>query len=67
MKQPYDIYAFHGEIHETRYQQAQVPSSKDFCKANQACPNDALTYKTDENERLGGKIVVDEVLCNECN
>jgi Pyruvate/2-oxoacid:ferredoxin oxidoreductase delta subunit len=44
----------------------KCPAQKEICKAIQACPNEALTYVADESERLGGKIVVDEALCNEC-
>ena len=44
----------------------KCPAQKEICKAIQVCPTDALTYVADENEPLGGKIVVDEVLCSEC-
>ena len=41
-------------------------AQKEMCKAIQACQNEALIYIADENEPLGGKIVVDEALCSEC-
>jgi Pyruvate/2-oxoacid:ferredoxin oxidoreductase delta subunit len=44
----------------------KCPAQKEICKAIQACPDQAMTYLADENEPLGGKIVVDEALCNEC-
>jgi Pyruvate/2-oxoacid:ferredoxin oxidoreductase delta subunit len=44
----------------------KCPAQKEICKAIQACPNEALIYVADENEPLGGKIVLDEALCSEC-
>jgi NAD-dependent dihydropyrimidine dehydrogenase PreA subunit len=44
----------------------RCPAQKEICKAIPACPAEALTYVVDENELMGGKIVVDESLCNEC-
>ena len=44
----------------------KCPAQKEMCKAIQACPDGALKYISDENEPLGGKIVVDEALCSEC-
>ena len=44
----------------------KCPAQKEICKAIQACPTKALIYIVDENEPLGGKIVVNEALCSEC-
>lgn len=44
----------------------KCPAQKELCKAIPACPDGALQYVADENEPLGGKIVVDEALCSEC-
>lgn len=44
----------------------RCPAQKEMCKAILACPTEALTYVADDNEPLGGKIVIDEILCNEC-
>ena len=44
----------------------KCPAQKEMCKAIQACPNEALIYIADENEPLGGKIVLNEALCSEC-
>jgi Pyruvate/2-oxoacid:ferredoxin oxidoreductase delta subunit len=44
----------------------KCPAQKDICKAIPACPTAALTYVVDEEEPLGGKIIVDEALCNGC-
>jgi Pyruvate/2-oxoacid:ferredoxin oxidoreductase delta subunit len=44
----------------------KCPAQKEICKAIQACPTEALAYVADENEPLGGKIVLDEALCSEC-
>ncbi len=44
----------------------KCPAQKEMCKPIQVCPTSAITYVMDENEPLGGKIVIDENLCNEC-
>jgi Pyruvate/2-oxoacid:ferredoxin oxidoreductase delta subunit len=44
----------------------KCPAESKMCKPIQVCPTAALSYVTDENEPLGGKIVVDQALCNEC-
>lgn len=41
-------------------------SIQEICKAIPACPTEALSYVIDENEPLGGRIVIDSPLCNEC-
>jgi NAD-dependent dihydropyrimidine dehydrogenase PreA subunit len=46
--------------------QQKCPAQEQMCKAIQACPDGALKYIADDNEPLGGKIVVDESLCSEC-
>ena len=44
----------------------KCPAQNELCKAIPACPTDAILYVADENEPLGGKIIIDEKLCNEC-
>jgi Pyruvate/2-oxoacid:ferredoxin oxidoreductase delta subunit len=36
------------------------------CLAIPACPNRAIAYVEDDEEPLGGRIVVDYALCDEC-
>ena len=38
----------------------------DICKVIPACPTGAIRYVADAQARLGGRIVIDELLCNEC-
>lgn len=44
----------------------KCPAQKELCKAILVCPCEALIYVVDENEPLGGKILVDQLLCNGC-
>jgi Fe-S-cluster-containing hydrogenase component 2 len=44
----------------------KCPAQNDLCQAIPACPNNAISYHTDDNEPLGGKIVVDTEKCNDC-
>jgi NAD-dependent dihydropyrimidine dehydrogenase PreA subunit len=44
----------------------KCPAQKEMCQAIQACPDGAMKYIEDDNEPLGGKIIVDEALCSEC-
>jgi Fe-S-cluster-containing hydrogenase component 2 len=44
----------------------KCPAQNDLCQAIPACPNDAIYYLADENEPLGGKILVDSEKCNDC-
>jgi NAD-dependent dihydropyrimidine dehydrogenase PreA subunit len=44
----------------------KCPAQKEMCRVIPACPTQAMAYIEDENEPLGGKIVIDEALCNEC-
>jgi ferredoxin len=44
----------------------KCPAQNDLCKAIPACPTGAITYVVDENEPLGGRIVIDASLCNNC-
>ncbi len=44
----------------------KCPAQKELCKAIPACPDNALHYVADENEPLGGKIVINEAVCNAC-
>lgn len=37
-----------------------------ICTVIPACPVEAIVYVEDENEPLGGRIVIDASLCNEC-
>ena len=41
------------------------PAMRDICKVIPACPTGAIQYVTDEQEPLGGKIVIDEGRRNE--
>ena len=36
------------------------------CLAIPACPNGAIAYVEDDDEPLGGRIVIDYKLCDEC-
>lgn len=44
----------------------KCPAQNELCKAIPACPTGALTYQADENEPLGGKILVDAEKCDDC-
>jgi Pyruvate/2-oxoacid:ferredoxin oxidoreductase delta subunit len=44
----------------------KCPAQKEMCRVISACPEQAIAYVEDENEPLGGKIVVDEALCSGC-
>ena len=44
----------------------KCPAQNELCKVIPACPSGAISYIADENEPLGGKIVIDQALCNEC-
>jgi Pyruvate/2-oxoacid:ferredoxin oxidoreductase delta subunit len=44
----------------------KCPAQDEICKAIPACPTGAITYVSDKSEPLGGRIVIDEGLCNEC-
>jgi Pyruvate/2-oxoacid:ferredoxin oxidoreductase delta subunit len=44
----------------------KCPAQKELCKVIAACPTAAISYVEDDKERLGGKIVIDDVLCNDC-
>lgn len=45
----------------------RCPAQQAICLAIRACPLDgALFYVQDEEELLGGRIVVDYALCNGC-
>jgi ferredoxin len=44
----------------------KCPAQQDLCQAIPACPNGAILYQADENEPLGGKILVDAEKCNNC-
>jgi Pyruvate/2-oxoacid:ferredoxin oxidoreductase delta subunit len=41
-------------------------AQKDICRPIQVCPTQAILYIEDENEPLGGKIVIEAALCNGC-
>ena len=40
----------------------KCPAQNELCKAIPACPTGAISYSADENEPLGGKIVIDEAI-----
>lgn len=42
------------------------PVQKDICKVISICPTGAVRFAADEAEPLGGRIVIDEALCNGC-
>ncbi len=44
----------------------KCPAQNELCKAIPACPTGAITYVEDEQEPMGGKIVIDVALCNDC-
>jgi len=44
----------------------KCPAQNDLCQAIPACPSQAISYQADENEPLGGKILVDSEKCNDC-
>lgn len=44
----------------------RCPAQDKICKAIPACPKGAIRYVADESEPLGGKIVFDYELCDEC-
>jgi ferredoxin len=44
----------------------KCPAQDKLCQAIPACPTGAISYEDDENEPLGGKIVIDYSLCNDC-
>jgi ferredoxin len=44
----------------------KCPVQEQMCKAIPACPKGAITYQADENEPLGGKILIDTELCDNC-
>ncbi len=44
----------------------KCPAQKEICKAIPACPKEALIYIGDEDEPLGGKIIIDEGCCDGC-
>jgi len=49
-----------------RINKRKCPAQNDLCKVIRACPTQAITYVADENEPLGGKILIDESLCSGC-
>jgi NAD-dependent dihydropyrimidine dehydrogenase PreA subunit len=44
----------------------KCPAQEKFCKIIAACPNTAIFYMADENEPLGGRIVINLEKCNNC-
>jgi len=42
------------------------PAMKDICTVIPACPTGAIQHVADEQEPLGGRIVIDEARCNGC-
>lgn len=41
-------------------------AQKDICTAIKVCSLGAIQYVEDEEEPLGGRIVIDYLLCDEC-
>ncbi len=44
----------------------KCPAQDELCKAIPACPTQAISYQADENEPMGGKILVDPEKCDDC-
>lgn len=44
----------------------KCPAQNELCQAIPACSSHAISYQADENEPLGGKILVDSEKCNDC-
>ena len=44
----------------------KCPAQNFMCQPITACPTGAITYQEDENEPLGGKILINSELCNDC-
>lgn len=44
----------------------KCPAHNELCQAIPACPSQAISYQPDENEPLGGKILVNSEKCNDC-
>lgn len=44
----------------------KCPAQNDLCQAIPACPTGAIYYQADDNEPLGGKILIDKDRCNDC-
>ena len=44
----------------------KCPEQEQLCQAISACPSNAITYQADEDEPLGGKIVIDLQRCDDC-
>ncbi|MGC8878253.1 MAG: hypothetical protein ACP5R2_03430 [Anaerolineae bacterium] len=44
----------------------KCPAMADICKVIPICPTGAIRYVADARERLGGRIVIEETLCNAC-
>ncbi len=44
----------------------KCPALPDICPVIKACPQNAIRYVTDDQERMGGKIVFDYDRCDGC-
>ncbi len=44
----------------------KCPAQQDVCEVIRACPLGAIRYEADARERLGGRIVIDAAVCDEC-
>jgi len=44
----------------------KCPAQGKICTVIPACPTGAVRYEPDPKIRLGGRIVIDDELCNEC-
>lgn len=44
----------------------RCPAQEQLCKAITACPRKAIRYEVDDEEPLGGKIIIDVEQCDNC-
>jgi ferredoxin len=44
----------------------KCPAQQDLCTVIPACPTKAVHYVADDRAPLGGRIVIAQDLCNEC-
>ncbi len=44
----------------------KCPAQNFMCKPITICPNGAISYQADENEPLGGRILINSELCDDC-
>jgi len=44
----------------------KCPAQENLCTVIPACPTGAVLYVPDQQAPLGGRIVIDDTLCDEC-